>query len=263
MVTVTASRVSLTKVSYTGDFAPPARAIRSRRRSPLSDSGTLAPLTTSPDTVAALVTLFVITTITCGSIALSARRCSIVCWTSSGDFPATEIRSANGTLIAPSRATTCSGMVTLREPGEIPVVTAEPKSPPAAASQMVTVIVSPIPILGSGGLPYLRNRERKLSPDRSKSVETTLSFTSTISKRAWSSLTDWSTTWPVVGPAVGNVEHPPTAAPNKQARATANLIVWCRRVPQLGHFLSERPRKQKATTVLPSFKGSSEIITRR
>src|SRR6516162_9539215 len=146
------------------------------------------------------------------------------------------MRSANGTLIAPSRATTCSGIVTLREPGEIPVVTAEPKSPPAAASQMVTVIVSPIPIFGSGGLPYLRNLDWKLSPGRAKRVETTLSSTSTISKRAWSSLTDWSTTWPVVGPAVGNVEHPPTAVPNEQARMTASLIVGCGRVSQLGHI---------------------------
>ena len=61
---------------------------------------------------------------------------------------------AKGTQIAPSRATTWSGMVTLREPGETPVVIPAPKSPPPAASQIVAVIVSPIPILGSGGLPY-------------------------------------------------------------------------------------------------------------
>jgi polysaccharide export outer membrane protein len=30
----------------------------------------------------------------------------------------------------------------------------EPKSPPPAASQIVTVTVSPAPILGAGGLPY-------------------------------------------------------------------------------------------------------------
>src|SRR6516165_11688293 len=155
------------------------------------------------------------------------------------------MRSAKGTLIAPSRATTCSGMVTLREPGVTPVVTAEPKSPPAAASQIVTVIVSPIPIFGSGGLPYFRNRVRKLSPDRAKSVETTLSSTSTISKRVWLSFTDWSTTWPVVGPAVGNVEHPPSAAPAEQARMVATLIVRCGTVSQSGLIFYWNRRRNK------------------
>jgi hypothetical protein len=31
----------------------------------------------------------------------------------------------------------------------------------------------------------------------------------------------------VVGPAVGNVEHPPSATPAKQAGMVANLIVRC------------------------------------
>src|ERR1700738_3912494 len=112
------------------------------------------PLTTSPDTVAALVTLLVTPPSACGSMAFSARLRSIVFWTASGDFPATGMRSAKGTLIPPSRATTCSGMVTLREPGDTPAIDDEPKSPPPAASQIVTVTVSPIPILGAGGLPY-------------------------------------------------------------------------------------------------------------
>src|SRR5438132_3984488 len=118
------------------------------------ESGTLDAAATSPDTVAELLTLLVTTTITCGSIAFSARRPSMVRWTSSGDRPATGMRSAKGTLIAPSRATTCSGMVTLREPGETPTVDDVPKSPPPAASQIVTVTVSPIPILGAAGLLY-------------------------------------------------------------------------------------------------------------
>ena len=45
-------------------------------------------------------------------------------------------------------------MVTLREPGDTPAIGDEPKSPPPAASQIVTVTVSPIPIFGAGGLPY-------------------------------------------------------------------------------------------------------------
>ena len=72
--------------------------------------------------------------------------------------------------------------VTLCEPGVTPVVTPKPKNPPAAASQIVTEMFADF-IFGSGGLPYFRNRVRKLSPGRAKSVETTLSYTDNIKAR--------------------------------------------------------------------------------
>src|SRR5208282_1000217 len=136
-------------------------------------------------------------------------------------------------------------MVTARAPGETPVVVPPPpKSPPPAPSQIVTVIASPIPIFGSGGLPYCRNRLWKLSAGCAKSVATTLLSTSTTSKRVWLSLTAWSSTLPVVGPAVGNVEHPPSAAPVRLKRIAANFIVRHGFAIKT-YFLSQRAKKQE------------------
>jgi hypothetical protein len=110
------------------------------------------------------------------------------------DFPATATRPANGTLIAPSRATTWSGTVTLREPVGMVSVPGAPNSPPPAASQIDTTTVSPIPIFGSGGFPYFQNRVRKVSFGCDSSVVTTWLLMSTTSNRGLPSLTDWSTT---------------------------------------------------------------------
>src|SRR3954469_4709318 len=118
-----------------------------------------APVTTSPATVTLLDRLFVIDTIAWGSIAFGARRCSIVRCTSNGVRPATGTCPANGTVIMPSCPTTCSGINTLRDPGETPsALDPGPNRPPPAASQIETATVSPTPILGCGGLPYFLKR---------------------------------------------------------------------------------------------------------
>src|SRR3712207_8621064 len=54
--------------------------------------------------------------------------------------------------------TTCSGIVTLRDPGETLSVGEVPNRPPPAASQIDTMIVSPTPIFDCGGLPYFLKR---------------------------------------------------------------------------------------------------------
>src|SRR5262249_62205182 len=101
---------------------------------------------------------------TCGSIAFSASRCSIPRCTSTVDRLATGMRPANGTLTPPSAPTTCSGIATLREPGETPAIGEAPNSPPPAASQVVIEIVSPVPLLGGVGLPYFPKRGPQVSP---------------------------------------------------------------------------------------------------
>jgi hypothetical protein len=53
-------------------------------------------------------------------------------------------------VIAPSRPTICSGIVALFDPVEnLSEITGAENSPPALASQIVTLIPSPIPISGS------------------------------------------------------------------------------------------------------------------
>ena len=104
-------------------------------------------------------------------------------------------------MIAPSRPTTWSGIVTLREPGETPVVGDEPNSPPPAASQIETEIVSPIPIFGAGGWACVPNRVWKLTAGCLDKTAMTLLSMSTMSYRVWLSCVASSMTLAVVGPA--------------------------------------------------------------
>ena len=93
-----------------GAAAPLAAEIGPREASELQAT-TVTPTDESPPASPVLA-------MTCGSMAFSARRRSISCWTSTVVRPAAGTRPANGTLSPPSRPTTCSGIVTLREPAE-------------------------------------------------------------------------------------------------------------------------------------------------
>ncbi|GJE45899.1 hypothetical protein AEGHOMDF_5099 [Methylobacterium soli] len=93
-VAVVAPRERRTKVSETGARTPPAEATTSSRRSPRPESGTRAPLVTSPVTVTAWEIGLVTETSTWGWMALPASSDSIRAWTSWGRRPATWMRPA-------------------------------------------------------------------------------------------------------------------------------------------------------------------------
>ncbi len=134
-VAVVEPRERRTKVSETGARTPPAPATTSSSRSPLVESGTRAPAVTSPVTVTAVLVGCTTVTITCGSIALPASSCSIWVCTSWTRLPATWMRPAYGTVMAPSRVTTWGGMVADFEPEENRSTDREPENrPPVLAS---------------------------------------------------------------------------------------------------------------------------------
>ena len=143
-------RVTCSVILLTGKRTPPAAASASSSRSARGPSGTRTLLPTSPTTVTLDETLRSMRTSTCGWLALPFRRRAISCSISTLVRPSTVIAPANGTLIVPSRLTTCSGRLTAREVLSaaplLPLVgVPEPNSVAGGASQMLTSIMSPVP----------------------------------------------------------------------------------------------------------------------
>ena len=128
--------------------------------------------------------------------------------TSSGSRPATWMRPPNGTLMAPSWATICSGIVTLRDPLETWSVGEAPNKPPPAASHIDTTTESPTPIFGCGGLPYFLKRALKalfrLGAQRRHDVVVDIDQVEARRVVLDYLLLDLAE----VGPAVGSDEHP-------------------------------------------------------
>jgi hypothetical protein len=92
--TVRLPRDSAMKASCTGARTPPAVAMTSSTLSPRVDSGTRAPLVTSPVSVTVLLILLATLTKACGSIALPDRRSTMAASTCGGVSPTTWTRPA-------------------------------------------------------------------------------------------------------------------------------------------------------------------------
>ncbi len=98
-------------MSSTGRAAPPAEAMASSTRSPLSARGARPGLRTSPSTTTLLEALAVMATVTWGEPTRpeSARRMASAAW--GAVRPDTRTFPAKGTPTAPERSTTAAGRV--------------------------------------------------------------------------------------------------------------------------------------------------------
>jgi hypothetical protein len=114
------------------------------------------------------------------------------------------------------------------EPVVTPPRAGAENSPPAAASQTVTVKASPTPITGEGGGRLSPKRLNRVGTGVCSSTETLCSFKSVIRKRgatSGSTGVPWATTSKAEGPWEGSDEQPAVAAarPNTAARENQNL----------------------------------------